>query len=181
MNDFVGSDKNGLRDGEAESPGSLEVDHQLELGGLFDREIARLGALENLVDKRGGAPGLVDRARAVKHQPSDLHVFSQPVDRRQASLVREASETCPTVYEHAAHDDDHPICPPAGHCRESPVEVVGSARLPGLKLYFQRPRSYLRFLQLRRTAWIGRIPQDGDPGDLGYQLFEQLPLLADDF
>src|SRR4029453_17387361 len=58
LDDFVGSDKNGLRDGEAQSSGSLEVDHQLELGGLFDREIARLApAAQPRVSRRSSRVG----------------------------------------------------------------------------------------------------------------------------
>src|SRR5262245_604526 len=38
------------RDGEVERFSGLEVDHQLELGGLLDREVTWLGAPQNLVD-----------------------------------------------------------------------------------------------------------------------------------
>ena len=41
---------------EAEGLGRLEVDDELEFLGLLDREVARLGALEDFVDIRGGAP-----------------------------------------------------------------------------------------------------------------------------
>ena len=44
---------------EAERLGGLEVDHELELGGLHDRQVARLLALEN-------PPGLACR-------PDDRH------------------------------------------------------------------------------------------------------------
>ena len=37
-------------DREAEGLGGLEVDHQLELRGLLNREIRRLGTLQDLVD-----------------------------------------------------------------------------------------------------------------------------------
>src|SRR5262249_23556388 len=43
------------RDGQAEGLGGLEVDDQLELGGLLDGEVGGLGTLEDLVDKRCGA------------------------------------------------------------------------------------------------------------------------------
>jgi hypothetical protein len=32
----------------------LQIDHQLELGRLFDRQVGRLRTLENLVDEDGG-------------------------------------------------------------------------------------------------------------------------------
>src|SRR5439155_9780873 len=40
---------------QAERLGGLEVDHQVELGGLFDRQVPRLGAFQDLVDIGGGA------------------------------------------------------------------------------------------------------------------------------
>ena len=40
--------------GQAERFGSLNVDHQFELGRLFDRQVGRLRTLENLVDENGG-------------------------------------------------------------------------------------------------------------------------------
>jgi hypothetical protein len=47
LNYFVGSGQQRLRDGEAEGLGGLEVDDELELGGLHDREVGGLFALEN--------------------------------------------------------------------------------------------------------------------------------------
>src|SRR5207245_7615768 len=45
-----------LRDRESERYRGLEVDHELELGGLFDWQITGFCALENLVHVAGGAP-----------------------------------------------------------------------------------------------------------------------------
>src|SRR6266481_3751067 len=47
------------RDREAQVLGGLEVDEQLELGGLLSRQVGWLGAIGNLVDVRGP-----DRMRA---------------------------------------------------------------------------------------------------------------------
>ncbi len=39
---LVGDRKDARRNGQAEGPGGLEVDHQLELGRLHDRQVGRL-------------------------------------------------------------------------------------------------------------------------------------------
>jgi hypothetical protein len=46
-----------LRDRQADGLGGLEVDEELELAGLLDREVARPGVLEDLVDVDGGMGG----------------------------------------------------------------------------------------------------------------------------
>ena len=53
LNHLVRALQQRLRDGDAERLCGLQVDHQLELGGLLHRDIAGPGALENLVDEAG--------------------------------------------------------------------------------------------------------------------------------
>jgi hypothetical protein len=48
--DLGGLEEEGRGNGEAQGLGGLEVNDQLERGGLFHRQIGRLGPFENLVD-----------------------------------------------------------------------------------------------------------------------------------
>jgi len=48
-----------LGDGQAEGLGGLEVDDQLELGGLLDREVTWFGAPENFSHVMSGTPNQV--------------------------------------------------------------------------------------------------------------------------
>jgi hypothetical protein len=48
--DLVGARQKRLRHGQAKRPGGLEVYHQLVCGRPLDRQIGRLGALQDLSD-----------------------------------------------------------------------------------------------------------------------------------
>src|SRR5436190_504690 len=50
LDQLVGAGEDRWRDREAERPGRLEIDHQLEGGRLHDRQIGWLLALENPSD-----------------------------------------------------------------------------------------------------------------------------------
>ena len=56
LDHVVRAQQQRLRDRESERSRGLEVDHELELGGLFDWQITGFCALENLVHVAGGAP-----------------------------------------------------------------------------------------------------------------------------
>jgi hypothetical protein len=49
LDDLVGSQQNRLRDGQPDDLRGLEVDDQLELCRLLDRQISRLRALQDPV------------------------------------------------------------------------------------------------------------------------------------
>jgi len=56
---LVGAGEQSIRNGEAEFIGGLEIEDQLECGGLFDGDVAGFRTLENLVHENGGAAKLV--------------------------------------------------------------------------------------------------------------------------
>src|SRR5262245_41624002 len=53
LNHLVSAHEDRLGDDDSERLSSLEVHHQLELARLLDRQIARLDALQDLVDVSG--------------------------------------------------------------------------------------------------------------------------------
>jgi hypothetical protein len=62
LDHLVGADQESFRDIETDRVSGLEIDNQLEAGGHLDWQIARLLALEDLVDQNGKA--LIDRRQA---------------------------------------------------------------------------------------------------------------------
>src|SRR6267142_5391789 len=60
------------RDCQPERLGGLEVDHQLELRGLLDGQVAGLGTLENLAYVGRGAPPHIRNLRAIGHKAPSI-------------------------------------------------------------------------------------------------------------
>jgi len=65
FNHLVGTNQEGLRNPEAQRLGGLEVQRHAEIRRLFDRQVAGLGATQNLVHILCAAANLVDVVRAV--------------------------------------------------------------------------------------------------------------------
>src|SRR5215475_7419548 len=66
---------------EAERFSRLKVDHQLELRWLLNREIGRLGALENLADINAHLAISLRETWCVTHQAASSRVLAPRVDR----------------------------------------------------------------------------------------------------
>src|SRR5262249_53383851 len=82
------------RDRQPEGLGSLEVDDQLELRGLLDGQVARLGTFQNLVHIRGGAPVQVGNVHAVRHKPPSLYKIALVVHDGKPLLYRKFCNLC---------------------------------------------------------------------------------------
>src|SRR5437764_11539271 len=93
LDDLVGPLEQRLRDGEPERFGGLEVDDQLELGGLLDGKIAGLRALEDLIHVRGRPPEQIVKVWPIGHEAAGAHdKLTLVVNRRQLVLGRKLDE-----------------------------------------------------------------------------------------
>src|SRR5215468_6313983 len=94
LDDLVSPDEDGLRDCEAERLGSLEVNHELELGWLLHWEIRRLRAFQDLVYVAGGAPEALVNIDSICHETTGVRELLQPVDRRDAAVGCQLRDPC---------------------------------------------------------------------------------------
>src|SRR5262245_134597 len=96
---LVGAGENRVWHGQAEGLGGLEIDDELEPGRQLDRQLARLGTLEDAIDIGGRTPVAVGEVLAVADQSSGLYVLPEREDRRQPVLERELRDSLALLDE----------------------------------------------------------------------------------
>ena len=84
---IVGTQEECWRKRHADGVRGLQVHDQLELGGLLDGEIGRLGTAQNLVNEADEMPVTEQISRPIAQQPPFLHGFGPLVYRRQACIA----------------------------------------------------------------------------------------------
>ena len=87
LDHLVRSLEKRLRDGEAECLRRLEIDDQLEFRGLLDRQIGRLGALQDFVDLGGGLPELFGQLRPVRDEATRFDILPSGEHGRESRLL----------------------------------------------------------------------------------------------
>src|SRR5216684_4767458 len=111
-----------LGDGEPAGLGGLEVDDELELRGLFDREIAWFRALEDLIHVGGGTAKEIGIIRAISHQPAGLCKLFRSRNSRKPMTNRELRDPPSVLVEHEVYDQTS--YRRLRHRRENAVKVV---------------------------------------------------------
>src|SRR5436190_12735855 len=79
---LVGLSKKRRRNRYAEGFHRLQIDHELELGGLNDRQICRLGAFENPAGVDADLTIRIRNARSVAHQATNGGGLTKLINRR---------------------------------------------------------------------------------------------------
>src|SRR5437870_11193977 len=83
---LVRPEQNRLRNRYADLLCRLQVEDQLELRRLLDRQIGGLGTFQNFVNVGGGAPEQFGTVRSICHKTTKVHEFLHVKYRRQAPL-----------------------------------------------------------------------------------------------
>src|SRR5262245_23131892 len=81
-----------LWDSEAERLGGFEVDDEFEFGRQLNRQLARLGALEDQIDVRGRSAVCVGQINSVRHKAAAAGEEAIRIDRWQAMAGRQGDD-----------------------------------------------------------------------------------------
>src|SRR5438309_11958087 len=89
MNHLVRAQQELLRYRNLESLRGLQIDHEVEFRRLFDRQVRRLRAFENLVDEDRGPSEVCPDIRPVRHEGRGLGELALREDSWQSVFLRE--------------------------------------------------------------------------------------------
>ena len=89
FDDLVDAGEDRGRHGQAERLGRLKVDDQLEGRRLLDRQIGRLGALEDLSGVNAELAIYTGEAGSIADQAADSGEFTKVIDRRNGMPRRQ--------------------------------------------------------------------------------------------
>src|SRR5262245_54065165 len=73
---LVGAQQERLGDRQAQRLGGRQINGEVELGRLLDRDVARLRTTQNFIDITSSAPEKVQKVRSIGHQTSRFDPLS---------------------------------------------------------------------------------------------------------
>src|SRR6266436_4952621 len=105
LDHLVGGHKQFVGYFKAEHPGGGEVDDEIELGRLLDRDVGWLRSAQNLIDIVASAPEEVWEVGSIGHQTSRFDVLPLIIGRRQSRAERQGVDANPVGdHERVASD-----------------------------------------------------------------------------
>src|SRR6516225_6493662 len=121
---LVGRGQQRFRDDEAEGFGSIDVDHEVELGRLLHREVGRFSTLENLRGIDGpDLPNGRDTIGGVTHQTSRGCEAPIRIDRRYLVARRQAYDLFGILQEEDVRAYDERAGAALDEGREGSIDV----------------------------------------------------------
>jgi hypothetical protein len=155
----------------------LEIEYQLEMGWLLDRQVGRLGALQDFVNKHGSLTKKLDISRRVGHQPAFLGEPPRHRHRRHSMLHRKLGG----ALGRQTGLNDQGIGSVQLHPGESGLELLIAANANSIDRSSGGFTAKLYLFKERFGEGIGRIGQSGHSAGGRQHLADQLHTLASQF
>src|SRR5262245_55087826 len=134
LDHLVGAPGQRERHGEAERPGSFQIDDQLDLGGLLDRQITGLFALENSADINADQTVVFPVIASVAHQAPSRSELAKKVDRGHRMADRQCGQLFAAGNEQLIGHDHEPTGSQFDQGCECNLDLAFAACMEDMKL-----------------------------------------------
>src|SRR6516225_8052724 len=131
---LVGAAEQRDREIDPERFGDNQVDDQLDLHRLLNRQIRWLLAPENTAHVNACLTGWLYVARAIAHQPAGIRELARRIDRRHPMTCRQDGQLLSPVREKRISFDDNRLHPPLHQCREGSIDLAWIAGAHNMEL-----------------------------------------------
>ena len=111
---------------DAERPRRLQVDDELELGRLHDRQVGGLGALEDAAGIDADLTKRVCEVGSVAHQPAGCDVLTLRISRRNPVARRQGGKLHAAAVEECVGSDEEGIGALARKGGKGRIDLAGS-------------------------------------------------------
>src|SRR5215471_10454504 len=126
---LICSGKHRCRNLEAERLRGFEVYDQLKFSWLLDRQVSRLGALQNLVDEIRSVAIAVGKQRSIAHQTSRFGILVIPIHGGQFVLCSKLCKPCAIKGGEGIRKDDYAVGTFTSHCLKCGFKFLGLSYL----------------------------------------------------
>src|SRR5262249_27391904 len=139
LNDLIRPPQQRLRNREPEGLRGREVDDQLELGGLLDRQVGGLGALEDLVHVGRGTSLHLGSIYTIGHEATWLDKHPELIDCGHPMRCRKIDDFL-SMHEHEGWRRHHyTLVVILLHAEEGGSQIFPSARDERMNLHAETP------------------------------------------
>src|SRR5664280_201854 len=181
---LVGAGDERGRHDETKCLGSLEVDEQLEFGGLIVRDVARFGPVEDLVHVIRKTLGEFAEVRRIGHQPAQVHVVAIGINYRETIFLGQFDDQGTVRQKATSFINDGSIYLLLRHLGEGAADL----RIIHLRLEITNqcdPQVLPCFAKRQSQAAVPRgkriRQQVGDLNRRGHRFLQDLQALGKDF
>src|SRR6516165_3412076 len=161
-------------DRQAERLGGLEIDHELDLGLLLDRQLARLGTFEDFARVDANLAICIDETGVIAHQTARRDELASSIDCRNAMLRRQRHEPIASAVEEVIGADEERIGMPLDEGREGRVEIAFRAGVQDNNFSPKRACCCLYISLLGFGTRSGRVDEKGDQPSVRHDLAQEL-------